>query len=258
MIVAGPIRERTRPPQAKCFRMCTYTTSRDRDFLSPVESADTKLLRICTFYSYLKSRSFNRYGWGIANSFRMCTYITRGGGGWPGRLNFRLVSLLGSVLPLASNLQPRAPTMAFPSQNKTASASRRSISLFPTSLPPCLLASLLPDLLASQHPTRMLIPSVAEGRPDPFRADPVEPERSRRERAYRGLPAPANGEIEGRSHSFLASVPPCLPASLPLCFQTSLLPCLLPLPAQKTLPAPPTSNVLCRVWKWSYTSALSH
>jgi len=91
MIFAGPIcalcipttsgRERYQATQAKRFRMCTYTTSCDRAFLSPLECADTKLPCICTFYSHLKSRSFSRYGSKKANSFRMCTYITRGGVG---------------------------------------------------------------------------------------------------------------------------------------------------------------------------------
>ena len=85
MTRATPIREKYRPAQPKCFRMCRYMSPKPRDSVTPLESADTKLPRICTFHSYLKFNYFNRYEPPAAKSFPLCRCKTGGGGfGWRG------------------------------------------------------------------------------------------------------------------------------------------------------------------------------
>jgi len=60
MTLPIPIRVRNDASRAKRFGFCTCTPAFLREDPTPLLSADTKLPRICTFHSYLKSRSFNR------------------------------------------------------------------------------------------------------------------------------------------------------------------------------------------------------
>jgi hypothetical protein len=81
MSLSIPIREPRGHFLPNPFRMCRCKQPQKPRLLSPLECADAKPPRICTFYSHLKSNHFNRYTGPPDNPFRMCRYKYPGGWG---------------------------------------------------------------------------------------------------------------------------------------------------------------------------------